>query len=59
MFLWAMLMLVCSASAQNLDYETARHERRLKAVKIDQEITIDGILDETVWNQAPVATAQT
>ena len=42
--------------AKDINYETARLERRLRAVKITDKITIDGRLDELVWADAPRAT---
>src|SRR5262245_45224826 len=44
------------SSANDIDYETARFERRLEAVKIAERITIDGRLDEPQWARAAVAT---
>ncbi len=49
-------LLAISAAGQNVDYEAARLERRIKAVKINEKITIDGTLDESIWERAPVAT---
>ena len=42
------------ATAQ-VNYETARRERHLEAVKSTGPITIDGALDEAVWREAPIA----
>jgi hypothetical protein len=39
-----------------IDYGTARLERRLQAVRATGEINLDGSLDETAWNDAPLAT---
>jgi hypothetical protein len=52
------LLLVASAvpDGSEINYETARHERKLKAVKITEEIAIDGRLEEPAWSAAPVAT---
>ena len=49
------LLYVLPASAKDIDYETARLEKRLHAVKITDKITIDGRLDEAVWADAPRA----
>src|SRR5918993_4758751 len=38
-----------------LDYATARLERRLMAARAAGPITLDGVLDEPSWNDAPVA----
>jgi hypothetical protein len=42
--------------AKDINYETARLDKRLRAVKITDKITIDGRLDESVWTDAPWAT---
>jgi hypothetical protein len=44
-------------AAGQVDYDTARRERHLEAVKSSVPITIDGALDEAVWREAPVAGA--
>src|SRR5206468_6644440 len=38
-----------------IDYAAAHLDRRLAMVKIHDKITIDGVLDEKVWETAPVA----
>ncbi len=38
-----------------IDYATARLERRLQAVRAAGEITLDGVLDEPAWLDAPIA----
>ncbi|MFM8532939.1 MAG: DUF5916 domain-containing protein, partial [Acidimicrobiia bacterium] len=38
-----------------IDYDTARNERRLKAVKAEGPIALDGKLDEASWAAAPLA----
>src|SRR5437870_5637487 len=38
-----------------IDYGTARLERRLTIVRASGEITLDGLLDEPAWRDAPVA----
>ena len=51
-----MLILGLGSPAKNdIDYETAHLERRLKVVKTSDEITIDGRLDEAAWSAAPMA----
>jgi len=44
------------AAAQQLDYDTARLERRIEAVRTTGPITLDGALDEPSWASAPLAT---
>src|SRR5215813_14047399 len=39
----------------DINYETARLERRLTAVKTSEKITVDGKLDEGAWANAPIA----
>ena len=38
-----------------IDYAAAHLDRRLAMVKIHDKITIDGVLDEKVWETAPAA----
>ncbi len=38
-----------------LDYDTARLERRLNAVRAAGPMTLDGTLDEPSWSGAPLA----
>ena len=54
-FFALMMLLVGQSGGENIDYETARKERKLTAVKITEKITIDGRLDEPVWAGAPAA----
>ena len=49
------LLYILPASAKDIDYETARLEKRLHPAKITDKITIDGRLDEPVWTNAPRA----
>jgi hypothetical protein len=52
----AVLLLALGLSAaKDINYETARFERRLEAVKIAERITIDGRLDEPQWASAALA----
>lgn len=44
------------AATESIDYETARLDRKLAPVKVQEEITIDGKLEEASWALAPVAT---
>src|SRR5437867_7126801 len=44
-FLWSLP----TVSANDIDYEAIRLQRRLHAVKITEKITIDGRLDEPAW----------
>jgi len=43
-------------SATAIDYDTARLDRRLEAVRAAGPITLDGRLDEPSWASAPMAT---
>ena len=43
-------------SQEPVDFETARFDRRLPAVRAAQPVRIDGILDEDEWAGAPLAT---
>jgi hypothetical protein len=38
-----------------IDYETARDERRLIVVRAAGTVALDGVLDEPAWAPAPVA----
>ena len=49
MFFLAMLMFLCGSAESEIDYTNARLEHRLKAVKTDGKIVIDGKLDEPAW----------
>ena len=51
----ALAPAVHPAVAGPIDYNTARLERRLSAVRTDAAIELDGRLDEPVWRTAPVA----
>ncbi len=42
--------------ASDIDYATARLERRLAAIRVNEEVTIDGLLNEPAWQKASVAT---
>jgi hypothetical protein len=50
------MMLMVGAGSDAINYETARYERKLEPVKIEEAIIIDGVLNEESWTQAPVAT---
>ena len=39
----------------SINYDTARHERRLKAAQAQGRIELDGRLDEPSWGLAPLA----
>ena len=45
-----------SSSTPTIDYDTARLERRLEAVRAAGPIMLDGMLDESSWASAPTAT---
>jgi hypothetical protein len=48
--------MVRPASGQSaINYETARLDRRMTAVRATGPITLDGVLDEAAWKDAPVA----
>jgi hypothetical protein len=40
---------------RTINYESARLDRRLEAVRASGPVTLDGALDEPVWSSAPVA----
>ncbi len=49
-------MLGLGSPAKNdINYETAHLERRIKAVKTSEKIAVDGTLDEAAWANAPIA----
>ena len=49
--------LWCAAAGEagQVDYDTARLDRRLRAVRAVGAIAIDGALTEPDWSRAPVA----
>ncbi len=47
--------VVSAQSASDIDYGTARFERKLLATQATGPIVLDGKLDEPTWNSAPVA----
>ena len=49
------ILLFVTALYGEINYEAARLERRLKAVRTAERVTVDGRLDEPAWSQAPVA----
>lgn len=49
------MILILGLAKDDINYETARLDRRLKAVHVSEKITIDGRLDEPVWADAPLA----
>ena len=54
-FTFLILLALLPNLYAEIDYEAARKERRLAAVRTSERITVDGQLDEPAWNQAPVA----
>ena len=50
------ILLFVTALYGEINYESARLERRLKAVRTTETITLDGRLDEPAWSQSPLAT---
>ncbi|MBI3048476.1 MAG: carbohydrate binding family 9 domain-containing protein [Acidobacteria bacterium] len=53
---WSASSATRAASAPPIDYDTARLERRLDAVRATGPIVLDGVLDEPSWRDAPMAT---
>ncbi len=41
---------------ESIDYDTARLDRNVTAIRITEEISVDGILDEAAWDLAEPAT---
>ena len=57
---WGVLVAAGGASGQTpVDFETARFDRRLPAVRASGPIVVDGVVDEAEWAGAPVATSFT
>jgi len=54
-----LVALLCATAlcAATIDYETARFERRLQAIKTTEPIVLDGRLEELAWDQAAVASS--
>src|SRR5689334_18618392 len=52
---FALIALMLGASAGDINYETARLERRIEAIQISEPITVDGKLNEPAWSDAPTA----
>ena len=52
-YLFFLMMLL--PAGEDINYETARLEKRLKAVRISDSITLDGKLNESTWLGAPKA----
>src|SRR5687768_11368009 len=50
-----LLFLFQLANGNDINYETARFERKLKAIKITEKIEVDGQFSERAWEEAPVA----
>ena len=50
------MLLFGTALYGQLDYVSARLERRLKPLKTSERITVDGELNEPAWNQTEAAT---
>ncbi|MBI2817245.1 MAG: carbohydrate binding family 9 domain-containing protein [Acidobacteria bacterium] len=53
------LVVANTAFSGSINYETARLERRLKAVKTPEKIVLDGSLSEAAWSLAPAASGFT
>ena len=54
-YVCVLLMLATALYGGTINYESARLERRIQAVKTTEKITLDGRLDEQAWSQAPAA----
>jgi hypothetical protein len=54
-FSYLAILLFVTALYGEINYESARQERRLKATRTTDRITVDGRLEETAWEQSPVA----
>jgi hypothetical protein len=52
---FAMLAPALSQTNGNIDYDSARLDRKLPATRATGPITLDGLLDEPAWASAPVA----
>ena len=52
---FAALPGFASDQGGQIDYETARDERRLIIVRAAGTVALDGVLDEPAWAAAPVA----
>ncbi len=48
------VLVAVSAAAAPVDYAAIRRERRIPAVRATSPITIDGVLEEPAWRDAPV-----
>ena len=55
LFIWIVALLFATALYGQIDYVSARLERRLRPMKTSEPITVDGQLDETSWAQTEVA----
>jgi hypothetical protein len=51
----AVCFLSSQLWGQDIDFATARQDRKMVALRIDGEITLDGVLDEPQWSQAEPA----
>jgi hypothetical protein len=51
----ALVPLLASAQSEPIDYDMARHERRLPAKRTNEPVSLDGRLDEPSWAAAPFA----
>jgi hypothetical protein len=47
------ILFITQLQAETITYESARLERRLKAVRTTQPIMVDGQLDERAWSASP------
>ena len=54
LFLWGLVSLFClPCLAQEI---AEKSKKTIKAIRLDERPSIDGILDEAVWQNAPIAT---
>ncbi|MBI4471071.1 MAG: carbohydrate binding family 9 domain-containing protein, partial [Acidobacteria bacterium] len=52
---YLLLIVLLGLGNKDINYVTARLERRIKATRVSQQITIDGKLTESAWAEAPKA----
>ncbi len=51
--LYFILCIAPALAAKDINYETARLDKRLRPAKATEKITIDGRFDELIWAEAP------
>ena len=55
LFIWFVGWLFATGLSAQIDYESAHSERRLKPMKTDEQIVVDGELNEASWGRTGVA----